>query len=205
MTRRARGIEPAASVSSKRACIVGADGVHSSIARLVGAWPLIVGHHRTGRAYGYWENLPADGFYWGYRASASVGMIPTNGNAEPALRQLAFAALRGDRPWQTCRVRIDGADPRDLPGSRREAVGRAAGRTDSRLRRAIIGFIRKSAGSGWALVGRRGIFQGSADRARYHRRASRRRVPGARIVRGNPGGLVRLRDDTLRTVEAAST
>jgi flavin-dependent dehydrogenase len=154
---RVRGIEAGRLGLVEAGLIVGADGLHSSVARLVGAWPLIVGHHRTGVLYGYWENLPADGFYWGYRASASVGVIPTNGNA-----CLVFVCWPSQRFEETVRG--------DVPGAYRRVIREAFPDLDEKLAAARpverirgfgghIGFIRKSAGSGWALVGDAAYFK----------------------------------------------
>jgi flavin-dependent dehydrogenase len=154
---RVRGIEAGRLGLVEAGLIVGADGVHSSIARLVGAWPLIVGHHRTGVLYGYWENLPADGFYWGYRASASVGMIPTNCNAS-----LLFVSWPSQHFEETVRG--------DVPGAYRRLIRETFPDLDEKLSAARpverirgfgghIGFIRKSAGSGWALVGDAAYFK----------------------------------------------
>ena len=154
---RVRGIEAGRLGLLEAGLIVGADGLHSTIARLVGAWPLFVAHHRTGVLYGYWENLPADGFYWGYRPSASVGVIPTNGNAS-----LVFVSWPSQKFEQTVRG--------DVPGAFRRLIRETFPVLDDKLATARpverirgfgghIGFIRKSAGNGWALVGDAAYFK----------------------------------------------
>ena len=154
---RVRGIEAGRLGLLEAGLIVGADGLHSTIARLVGAWPLFVAHHRTGVLYGYWENLPADGFYWGYRPSASVGVIPTNGNAS-----LVFVSWPSQKFEETVRG--------DVPGAFRRLIRETFPVLDDKLATARpverirgfgghIGFIRKSAGNGWALVGDAAYFK----------------------------------------------
>lgn len=154
---RVRGIEASRLGLLEAGLVIGADGLHSTMARLVGAWPLFVGNHRTGVLYGYWENLPADGFYWGYRASASVGVIPTNGNAS-----LVFLSW----PSQLFEETVRG----DVPGTYRRMIRETFPQLDERLASARlverirgfgghIGFIRKSAGNGWALVGDAAYFK----------------------------------------------
>ena len=154
---RVRGIEAGRLGLLEAGLIVGADGLHSTIARLVGAWPLFVAHHRTGVLYGYWENLPADGFYWGYRPSASVGVIPTNGNAS-----LVFVSWPSQKFEETVRG--------DVPGAFRRLIRETFPVLDDQLATARpverirgfgghIGFIRKSAGNGWALVGDAAYFK----------------------------------------------
>ena len=154
---RLRAIETGRLGLLEAGLIVGADGLHSTIARLVGAWPLFVAHHRTGVLYGYWENLPADGFYWGYRPSASVGVIPTNGNAS-----LVFVSWPSQKFEETVRG--------DVPGAFRRLIRETFPVLDDQLATARpverirgfgghIGFIRKSAGNGWALVGDAAYFK----------------------------------------------
>src|SRR5262245_1454401 len=154
---RVRGIEAGRLGLLEAGLIVGAAGLHSTIARLVGAWPLFVGNDRTCMLYGYWENLPADGCYWGDRASASVGVIPTNGNAS-----LVF----GSWPSEKFEEAVRG----DVPGAYRRLIREAFPALDEKLSSARlverirgfgghIGFIRKSAGHGWALVGDAAYFK----------------------------------------------
>src|SRR5688572_14162506 len=72
--------------------VIGADGLHSTIAQRVGAPAIVQGRHSTGVLYSYWEDLPADGYYWRFRTSASIGVIPTNHGAV-----CVFAAVPSDR------------------------------------------------------------------------------------------------------------
>jgi len=154
---RVRGIEAGRLGLVEAGIIVGADGLHSTIARLVGAWPMLVGHHRTGVLYGYWEDLPADGFYWAYRATASVGVVPTNNGASNV-----FVSWPSQQFEETVRG--------DVPGAYRRLIREALPELDAKLAAARpierirgfgghIGFIRKSAGSGWALVGDAAYFK----------------------------------------------
>jgi flavin-dependent dehydrogenase len=80
--------------------VVGADGRHSTVARLAGAATLRTGTAMTATVYGHWPGVAVDGYRWMYVEGASAGAIPTNdGHAcvfvtVPAAR---FAAtFRGD-------------------------------------------------------------------------------------------------------------
>src|SRR5436190_296598 len=59
--------------------VVGADGLQSTVAEVVGAPVLRAGDQRTAVLYGYWPDLPVDGFNWHYGATSAAGVIPTNG------------------------------------------------------------------------------------------------------------------------------
>jgi flavin-dependent dehydrogenase len=137
--------------------VVGADGMRSTVAKLVGAQTYRTGRHASGTVYGHWLGLEADGYEWHYRLGAGAGVIPSNGGAScvfvtvPAGR---FAAeFRGSVPAGFQRVLSDVAP--DL-GSAVERAGRVgslqgfAGQT---------GFFRQSWGPGWALVGDAGYFK----------------------------------------------
>ena len=57
---------------------IGADGVRSSVARSVGAASVRTAARGGAVIYGYWNDLPAEGYEWFYAPGASAGMIPTN-------------------------------------------------------------------------------------------------------------------------------
>ena len=58
--------------------VIGADGVHSTVASLVGAEPYKTGRHATGVVFSYWADTGITGYHWCYRPGVSVGVIPTN-------------------------------------------------------------------------------------------------------------------------------
>jgi flavin-dependent dehydrogenase len=136
--------------------VVGADGVHSAVAKHTGAPFSYIGAHATGNLYSYWEGLAADGYEWHYNSAASVGTIPTNsatcvflsipssdfardvrGNATTAYERLMAAH------FPAFAARLDGA--------RRVEPIRGFG--------GLRGFIRRATGPGWALVGDAGYFK----------------------------------------------
>src|SRR6188508_2696841 len=57
--------------------VVGADGRHSAVARLVGAPVLRSGRTATATVYGHWGGVRAAGYRWLYALDASAGVIPT--------------------------------------------------------------------------------------------------------------------------------
>ena len=61
--------------------IVGADGLYSQIARLVGAASVLEGQHAGGVLYSYWQQFAMEGFYWRFRPGIGMGVIPTNDDA----------------------------------------------------------------------------------------------------------------------------
>jgi flavin-dependent dehydrogenase len=137
--------------------VIGADGLHSTIAQRVAAAKIVEGRHATGVLYSYWEDLPVDGYYWRFRPNGSIGAIPTNDGAT-----CVFASVPAER--FRCEIQHDPATAyrriiRDvsalfearLYGARRVEPVRGFG--------GQIGFIRRAVGSGWALVGDAGYFK----------------------------------------------
>src|SRR5215475_1891382 len=82
--------------------VIGADGLYSTVAQAAGADDLVVGRHSAAFLYGYWENLPVDGYYWRYQTRVSLGAIPTNRGAT-----CLFVSVPSDR----FRAEAHGNDP----------------------------------------------------------------------------------------------
>jgi menaquinone-9 beta-reductase len=137
--------------------VVGADGMRSTVARLVGAQTYRTGRHASGTVYGHWLGLEADGYEWHYRLGAGAGIIPSNDGAScvfvtvPAGR---FAAeFRGSVPGGFQRVLSDVAPDLASVIERADRVGSLQGFAGQ------TGFYRQSWGPGWALVGDAGYFK----------------------------------------------
>jgi flavin-dependent dehydrogenase len=137
--------------------VVGADGLYSTIARLVGATRTLEGRYATGVLYSYWQNLQVDGFYWAFRPGAGLGVIPTNDAA-----CCVFVNVPSDR----FRAEVHG----DPEAAYRRFIREAMPELDARLAAARrveqvrgfgghVGFIRSSSGPGWALVGDSAFFK----------------------------------------------
>ena len=137
--------------------VIGADGLHSTIAQRVGAPRIVEGRHAAGVLYSYWEDLPVDGYYWRFRPSGSIGAIPTNNGAT-----CVFASIPAERfqselrhdPTSAYRRLIRDVSPvfeARLYGARRVEPVRGFG--------GHAGFIKQGVGPGWALVGDAGYFK----------------------------------------------
>jgi flavin-dependent dehydrogenase len=157
---RVRGISAAAGGTRHRIdaeIVIGADGLYSTIAERVGAARVLEGRHAAGVLYSYWEGLPVDGYYWRFQTGASMGAIPTNDGAT-----CVFASIPSGR----FRHEIRG----DATSAYRRLVRLASTAFDARLDEARqvepvrgfgghVGFLKRAAGPGWALVGDAGYFK----------------------------------------------
>src|SRR5262245_29778588 len=135
--------------------IIGADGLHSTIAERVGAETIVVGRYATGTLFSYWEGLPVDGYYWGFQPGVSLGAIPTNNGATCVFVSVPSTRfrddIRGDKTTAYRRLLRTAAFEAKLDGARMVEPIRGFG--------GQIGFIKRSTGPGWALVGDAGYFK----------------------------------------------
>jgi len=137
--------------------VIGADGLHSTIASRVGAARVVEGRHATGVLYSYWAHLPVDGYYWRFRPSGSIGAIPTNDGATCVFVSIPSARFRSEiqhDPPSAYRRLIRDVSPAfeaRLYGARRVEPVRGFG--------GHVGFIKRGYGPGWALVGDAGYFK----------------------------------------------
>jgi 2-polyprenyl-6-methoxyphenol hydroxylase-like FAD-dependent oxidoreductase len=126
------------------------------VARSVDAPVEELGAGVSGVVYGRWAGVELDGYEWFYRPGVSAGLIPTNGG-----EVCVFAACPPER------LRAELAD--DAPGGYRRLLAEAApglvdrldaGRAPRSLRTfgGHPGFVRRSWGRGWVLVGDAGAF-----------------------------------------------
>jgi menaquinone-9 beta-reductase len=157
---RVRGISAAMGGTRHRIeaeIVIGADGLYSTIAQCVGAACVLEGRHSTGVLYSYWEGLPVDGYYWRFLTDASIGAIPTNNGAT-----CVFASI----PATRFRDEVRG----DVASAYRRLIRLASTSFDARLDEARqlepirgfgghVGFLKRGAGPGWALVGDAGYFK----------------------------------------------
>jgi flavin-dependent dehydrogenase len=136
--------------------VIGADGRNSKVADAVDAAVGFTGGYATEIVYGYWADLPRDGYGWLYRPGVSAGAIPTNGGVTcvfaggPPQRVRGLLAERG--PEVALRAL---AGPGPLGPALRTA--RLVGRV--RLVRGVPSFLRAASGPGWALVGDAGCWK----------------------------------------------
>ena len=154
---RVRGIVAGHLGTIEADLVVGADGIYSTVARRVGAAPILEGRYAGGVLYSYWENLPADGFYWRFRPGVGLGIIPTNNAA-----CCVFVEVPADRFSGEVSGDVAAAYGRLL----REAAPEFGSRFDDAQRVEQVrgfgghrGFIRAGSGPGWALVGDAAYFK----------------------------------------------
>ena len=138
---------------------VGADGIRSVVARETGA--PVIRTARTGGGsflYGYWDDLPVDGYEWLYAPGGSAGMIPTNdgqtvvfvGTTQTRMK----AARRTGNAHQAFGTVLETVSPVAA-----ERVSAARPPRGLRGFASMAGYLRQSWGSGWALVGDAGYFE----------------------------------------------
>jgi flavin-dependent dehydrogenase len=146
-----------APVSASSRVTVGADGVGSTIARLVEAPVRRRGTGASAFIYGYWSDLDVDGYEWLYRPGVAAGLIPTNDGLVCVFAGTTAARFRAE---MAADVRLGFHTLLDEAGPDVLQRVRAAKRT-SRLRSfpGRPGFMRKAWGPGWALVGDAGYFK----------------------------------------------
>jgi flavin-dependent dehydrogenase len=136
--------------------VIGADGRNSLVAAAVGAPLTFAGRAATEVVYGYWADLPHDGYGWAYRPGTSAGVIPTNdgltcvfaGGRPEDVRPL----VRDLGPEGALRALVD-QGPLGPP----LRAARPAGAV--RHVRGTPGHLRTAAGPGWALVGDAGYWK----------------------------------------------
>lgn len=137
--------------------IVGADGRTSTIARAVGAQVRRRGVASGAIVYGYFPGLPRDRYHWAYRPGVTAGVVPTGDGlacvwaGTPTTR---FAHRRSASLDADYRALLAEADP-----ALAATIGTAAPVGTLRAFPGHPGWIRASAGPGWALVGDAGYFK----------------------------------------------
>ena len=137
--------------------VVGADGIGSSVARLVDARVLWEGSHATAVVYGHCRGLSATEYRWYYRQGIGAGVIPTNGGAH-----CVFVAVPPARFRDEIRHDIAAGYRRaltDLSASLGAEVAAARFEGAHSIFAGRRGYLREAWGPGWALVGDAGYFK----------------------------------------------
>lgn len=136
---------------------IGADGVRSSVAHSVGAASVRTASKGGAVIYGYWDDLPAEGYEWFYAPGASAGMIPTNDGQTCLFVGSTAQRMRAARSTGTGK-----AFNSILQTVSRDAWRRVSGTwppTHLRGYAGQSGYLRQAGGPGWALVGDAGAFE----------------------------------------------
>jgi len=137
--------------------VIGADGRQSLVAKLVGAEIYVEGTGASGYVYGYFENMPGDGYHWYFEKDVAAGVIPTNDG-----HRCVFAGVHQDRFAEIFKGDLDGGFLKiaaaNSPALRdhlenARMVGRLCGFSGG------VGYMRRPHGPGWALVGDAGYFK----------------------------------------------
>jgi len=144
-------------VPIRAALTIGADGIGSLVAREVGAPFESRGRMAGATLYRYVAGVPNEGYVWGYADKAAAGLIPTN-----AGETCVFVSTT---PQRMRELRRKGAEAAfwsllgavSTPMFDVVRAGAAAGRI--RGWRGVPGYVRRSFGPGWALVGDAGYFK----------------------------------------------
>lgn len=133
--------------------VVGADGLRSAVAEAVDAPVERLGRGASAFVYGYWADLETSGYEWVFRPGACAGLIPTNDG-----QVCVFAGSTSARVGRGGRAVLE------------EIVAEASVDVAARLRsstapsglhtfRGRPGYLRRSHGPGWALVGDAGYWK----------------------------------------------
>jgi len=140
-----------AAMAVRAGLTVGADGIRSTVAQAAGAATQRVGTGAGAVIYGYWSELPVEGYEWFYRDGHTAGLIPTNGGEVCVFAGAPAHTLATGRPDYH----------KLLAAATGGAGGRlVAARPPSRLRTWVgrPSFVRQAHGPGWVLVGDAGSF-----------------------------------------------
>jgi len=132
--------------------VIGADGFRSTVAARVGAPVERAGTGVGATTYGYWPGLDVGGYEWNFRPDAASGVIPTNDGLTCVFA--SATARRIGRGGPVPLLDILGETDADL-ADRLASTPPPATRTFTGVR----GYLRRSWGPGWALVGDAGYFK----------------------------------------------
>jgi flavin-dependent dehydrogenase len=138
------------SVEERARIVVGADGLHSLVARSVGATSYNERPALTCGYYSYWSGVPLEGFELYPRVGSMTIAIPTNDALTLIINMWSNAR------FQEFRSDIEGNFMRSLDESTPTLAERTrAGRREERFYGTadVPNFFRKPYGKGWALVG----------------------------------------------------
>jgi len=131
--------------------------MRSTVAQKVGAVPYRSGSHACGVVYAFWPGLENQGNRWHYRPGVAAGAIPTNGDDTCIFVAMPPARFHGEvrRDMEAGYRRVLSECAPDL------ARDLAAVSPSERFRGfpGHPGYMRRSHGPGWALVGDAGYFK----------------------------------------------
>jgi 2-polyprenyl-6-methoxyphenol hydroxylase-like FAD-dependent oxidoreductase len=137
--------------------VIGADGLHSKVARLVDARITRTMPHAAAAIYGHWPGLGLEGNHWHFASGLGAGAIPTNGGDT-----CLFACMPADRFAATPRTEMETLyrdAVRTLSPDLDAAISMVKEPVRLRAFAGEPGFLRQPVGPGWALVGDAAYFR----------------------------------------------
>lgn len=136
--------------------VIGADGRYSLVAQDVGAASLFDGQSASAFVYGYFQGVPLGGYEWFYGPCVSAGAIPTNDGLS-----CVFVGAPPTRLDRLVQARGHGNAVRVIAGEWALGNRLVGAKLVGRLRymRGMAGYLRRSSGPGWALVGDAGFWK----------------------------------------------
>jgi len=137
--------------------VIGADGIRSRVARLLDAETDYAATHGAPALYSYWTDVGLEGNQWFYEVGGAIGTIPTNHDETCVFVGVPPAVFERER-----RQGLENLYHRRIRETSPDLAERmASGESRSGLRAfaGAPGFLRRSAGPGWALVGDAGYFR----------------------------------------------
>jgi flavin-dependent dehydrogenase len=144
-------------LSIRAALTIGADGIGSLVASEVGAPVVSRGRTASAILYRYVADVPSEGYVWGYGDGAAAGLIPTNGGETCLFVSTTPRRMRALRRAGAESAYRELLDVVPAPLSDLVRAGGAAARLHGW--RGVPGYVRRSFGPGWALVGDAGYFK----------------------------------------------
>jgi 2-polyprenyl-6-methoxyphenol hydroxylase-like FAD-dependent oxidoreductase len=133
--------------------VVGADGVRSSIARLVDSPIERQGQYGSAATYGYWTGADVQDYEWVFVREAAAGAIPTNDG-----QTCVFASTLPERMGRGGVDAINSIVQASAPDLAERLLA-AKAPPSTWTWHGLRGFIRRAWGDGWALVGDAGYFK----------------------------------------------
>jgi flavin-dependent dehydrogenase len=132
--------------------VVGADGYHSTVARLVNAPVERASDGASAYLYRYWSGVATDGYEWVFRPSATAGLIPTNDDLT-----CVYVGCTPDRLTRDADLYARLLREANPAIAERVLAGSQVGRT--RRFTGHPGRMLRPYGPGWALVGDAGYWK----------------------------------------------
>jgi 2-polyprenyl-6-methoxyphenol hydroxylase-like FAD-dependent oxidoreductase len=137
--------------------VVGADGMRSRVARILEADVDYELPDAACSIYGYWPDVPLEGYHWFYEPGVSIGTIPTN-DGDTCVFVLRPQAVFEERRHEGIEI-LHQEGVADVSAELAEVVEKGPPSGKLRAFAGAPGFLRHATGPGWALVGDAGYFR----------------------------------------------